>query len=180
MEVSMRKTNSVIIKCRKQLNNAGIDYDAAYHKSKLLLKIYRDVVWSLSERSCDLQYYAYELGGQDLERGLCYLEGFAPDIKVSEFEEKVCCVMESKMLVDIIDKALIKVRDYPEKGNLYFEILTKQFIDKFNYTEKDMLEILDMERSTFYDRKKEAIYVFSICLFGYTIPEIRGEFQYFY
>lgn len=29
-----------------------------------------------------------------------------------------------------------------------------------------------MERSVFYDRKKEAIYLFSICLFGYVIPEL--------
>ena len=35
-----------------------------------------------------------------------------------------------------------------------------------------MLEELNMERSVFYDRKKEAIYIFSVCLFGYAIPEM--------
>lgn len=54
----------------------------------------------------------------------------------------------------------------------YYEILTKQFIYRFNSTEKEMLEELNMERSVFYDRKKEAIYIFSVCLFGYAIPEM--------
>ena len=39
-------------------------------------------------------------------------------------------------------------------------------------TEKELLDELNMERSVFYDRKKEAIYLFSICLFGYVIPEL--------
>lgn len=31
-----------------------------------------------------------------------------------------------------------------------------------------------MERSTYYDRKKEAVDLFAICLWGYTIPSMRG------
>ena len=44
---------------------------------------------------------------------------------------------------------------------------------RFNSTEKELLDELNMERSVFYDRKKEAIYLFSICLFGYVIPELK-------
>lgn len=53
---------------------------------------------------------------------------------------------------------------------MYYEILSKQFIYRFNSTEKELLDELNMERSVFYDRKKEAIYLFSICLFGYVKP----------
>ena len=38
-----------------------------------------------------------------------------------------------------------------------------------------MLEELNMERSVFYDRKKEAIYIFSVCLFGYAILEVSEK-----
>lgn len=142
------------------------------HKSKLILKIYRDVVWVLSERAQELQEYAWELGDQDLSTGLCYLENFAPDIDLQDFEEKVCCVIQSQMLVDVINRALLRLKRYPDRGELYYEILSKQFIYRFNSTEKELLDELNMERSVFYDRKKEAIYLFSICLFGYVIPEL--------
>lgn len=126
----------------------------------------------LSERAQELQEYAWELGDQDLSTGLCYLENFAPDIDLQDFEEKVCCVIQSQMLVDVINRALLRLKRYPDRGELYYEILSKQFIYRFNSTEKELLDELNMERSVFYDRKKEAIYLFSICLFGYVIPEL--------
>lgn len=80
-----------------------------------------------------------------------------------------------KMLVNIIDRALLRLKRYPDRGELYYEILTKQFIYRFNSTEKELLEELNIERSVFYDRKREAIYLFSVCLFGYSIPEVLEE-----
>ena len=168
----MRKESATIRRCHSQLSALGLDSDAVFHRSKLILKIYRDVVWVLSERVEELQEYAWDLGKQDIDTGLCYLENFAPDIDLQDFEEKVCCVVESRMFVDIIDRALLRLKRYPDRGQLYYEILTKQFIYRFNSTEKEMLEELNMERSVFYDRKKEAIYIFSVCLFGYAIPEM--------
>ena len=67
------------------------------------------------------------------------------------------------MLVNIIDRALLRLKRYPDRGELYYEILTKQFIYRFNSTEKELLEELNIERSVFYDRKREAIY-FIFCL----------------
>ena len=164
-----------IRRCHSQLSALGLDSNAVFHRSKLILKIYRDVVWVLSERVEELQEYAWDLGKQDIDTGLCYLENFAPDIDLQDFEEKVCCVVESRMFVEIIDRALLRLRKYPDRGELYYEILTKQFIYRFNSSEKEMLEELNMERSVFYDRKKEAIYIFSVCLFGYAIPEVSEK-----
>lgn len=115
------------------------------------------------------------MGEQDIESGLCYLENFAPDIELQAFEEKVCCLVQNQMLVNIIDRALLRLKRYPDRGELYYEILTKQFIYRFNSTEKELLEELNIERSVFYDRKREAIYLFSVCLFGYSIPEVLEE-----
>lgn len=167
----MRKESATIRKCHSRLSSLGLDSTVAFHKSKLILKIYRDVVWVLSERAQELQEYAWELGDQDLSTGLCYLENFAPNIDLQDFEEKVCCVIQSQMLVDVINRALLRLKRYPDRGELYYEILSKQFIYRFNSTEKELLDELNMERSVFYDRKKEAIYLFSICLFGYVINE---------
>lgn len=137
----MRKESATIRRCHSQLSALGLDSDAVFHRSKLILKIYRDVVWVLSERVEELQEYAWDLGKQDIDTGLCYLENFAPDIDLQDFEEKVCCVVESRMFVEIIDRALLRLRKYPDRGELYYEILTKQFIYRFNSTEKEMLAL---------------------------------------
>ena len=154
--------------CRMQ----NIDEKVLYERAKLILSIYREVCWSTIDRAndvCDTLICTY---GDSLDGALIYLENFAPDIDLQDFEEKVCCVIQSQMLVDVINRALLRLKRYPDRGELYYEILSKQFIYRFNSTEKELLDELNMERSVFYDRKKEAIYLFSICLFGYVIPEL--------
>ena len=153
----MRKESTTIQKCNSRLTALGFNSDAAFHRSKLILKIYRDVIWVLSERAEELQETAWIMGEQDIESGLCYLENFAPDIELQAFEEKVCCLVQNQMLVNIIDRALLRLKRYPDRGELYYEILTKQFIYRFNSTEKELLEELNIERSVFYDRKREAM-----------------------
>ena len=68
----MRKESATIRRCHSQLSALGLDSDAVFHRSKLILKIYRDVVWVLSERVEELQEYAWDLGKQDIDTGLCY------------------------------------------------------------------------------------------------------------
>lgn len=98
----MRKESTTIQKCNSRLTALGLNSDAAFHRSKLILKIYRDVVWVLSERAEELQETAWIMGEQDIESGLCYLENFAPDIELQAFEEKVCCLVQNQMLNTLI------------------------------------------------------------------------------
>ena len=94
----MRKESTTIQKCNSRLTALGLNSDAAFHRSRLILKIYRDVVWVLSERAEELQETAWIMGEQDIESGLCYLENFAPDIELQSFEEKVCCLVQNQMI----------------------------------------------------------------------------------
>ena len=58
----MRKESTTIQKCNSRLTALGLNSDAAFHRSKLILKIYRDVVWVLSERAEELQETAWITG----------------------------------------------------------------------------------------------------------------------
>ena len=54
----MRKESATVQKCKRQMATLGFDSQLAYHRVKLILKIYRDVVWVLSERMEELHEYA--------------------------------------------------------------------------------------------------------------------------
>ena len=69
----MRKESSTVQKCKRQMATLGFDSQLAYHRVKLILKIYRDVVWVLSERVEELHEYAWELGAQDADTGLIWI-----------------------------------------------------------------------------------------------------------
>lgn len=170
----MGRNNTKAVKnIAKMYEQLGLAQDDIFHKTKLLLSIYRDVVWAtLADCNCvneEIYYY-----GDDLTDALVYLEEFAPDVERSEFERRVCNLFENKWMIDLIDKAMSKVYDYYNNGRLYHEILSKSYLTAFRYTESELLEILNLERSTFYDRKKEAVMLLGIALWGYAIPVFRG------
>ena len=169
----MGRNNTKAVKnIAKMYEQLGLAQDDIFHKTKLLLGIYRDVVWAtLSDCNCvneEIYYY-----GDDLTDALVYLEEFAPDIERSEFERRVCNLFENKWMIDLIDTAMGKIYDYHNNGKLYHEILSKSYLTAFRYTESELLELLNMERSTFYDRKKEAVMLLGVSLWGDAIPYFK-------
>jgi hypothetical protein len=91
--------------------------------------------------------------------------------------DRLRSICETNDLVDIVDQALLKMRTYPVHGDLYYQILTKQYISLYNMTEQELLTELCLERSTFYRRKKEALNLIGVILWGFILPELRSIWQ---
>ena len=151
-----RNNTKAIRSISRMYEQMNMDSSDVLHKSKLLLSIYRDVVWATLQEANyvreDLTYY-----GNELNDALIYLESFAPDMEKEQFEQRVSGMFENKWMIDLVDKAMAKIYDYYNNGKLYHEILSKCYLTAFRYTESEILGLLNMERSTFYDRKKEVI-----------------------
>ena len=171
-----RKDTITAKNIQKMYEQLCLDQKDILHRTKLLLSVYRDVVWITLNKSANLTeeliYY-----GDDLNGALIYLEQFSPEIERQEFERRVSMLFENKWMVDLIDMAMGKIYDYHNNGKLYHEILSKSYLAAFRYTERELLELLNMERSTFYDRKKEAIMLLGVSLWGYAIPQFKGIIQ---
>lgn len=148
-----------------------------FHKAKLMLRIYRDVVWSIDESVNEMEARCYDLGGMRLKETLDVLDDFDTTINCKELEARLCCALKSKCLIEIVDKALLKVKNYPEQGEEYFNIIYLQYINKKAYSEKDILENMHFERTTFYKKKKAAINLLGIALWGYIIPSLKEVYN---
>jgi hypothetical protein len=150
--------------------------ETVLHKSSLVMRIYRDVVWMTAQRADIMKEEAYEITqGRDLGVALTYLADFAPTEHKQDFEIKVSGLFETKWMVDLIDTAMLRVHDFPCYGKLYFEILSKSYMTVFQYSEPELLEIFALERSAFYDRKREAMLLLGIALWGYAIAELEEK-----
>lgn len=151
-----------------------LDEHQLYEKSKMLLSLYRRVCWSTIGRADlvaeDVCYYC----SSDLDGALIFLETFAPDREKERFEERVKALFETRWMVELVDSAMIQLKDFPDGGEQHFEIISKCYLTRYKYTENEMLELLNMERSRFYDRKKEAIMLFGLSLWGQAIPQLKG------
>ena len=148
------------------------------HKSTLVMKVYRDVVWVTAHRADIIKDEALAFaGGGELDVALTYLMEFAPSERRQDFEMKVTGLFETKWMVDLVDASIMRVMDYPANGKIYYEILTKSYMSDVRYTESELLAAFHLERSTFYERKKEATMLLGVALWGFAIPEIINALQ---
>lgn len=170
----LRKTKT--LKQIEQLyQEQSLDVLTIYERSKALLEIYRNVVWSLKNTADFMIYETQETYGKDLDEALIYLSTFAPEFKRQDFESGVSHLFESKWLIELIDKTLIKIKDYPEFGEIYSIILMQCYLGKTKVKDSACMQMLNLERSCYYQRKREAITLLGVSLWGFELPKIIRE-----
>ena len=175
MKMSNEKTGSAS-RIRMICRSKRIDQSDVYKKAKKVLQVYRDICWDTAEYAEQMQLslpYESDYCSWDLNSALMYLEDFAPNEKRERFAERIQSLFQVKWMVEIVDAAMVKVHDFPLNGELYSEILTMFYLSRLQYSETDMLDQLEMERSTYYRRKKEAVTVFGLALWGGSIEDFR-------
>lgn len=172
----MRMTRSMR-NISKMYEGMKLDEEEVFHKSKLLLAIYRDVVWRTIQEAASVKEACESYYSNELATALTFLNDFAPTETKEKFSEKVSCVFESKWMIDLVDTAMVKIYNYHTNGKMYHEILSKCYLSAYTLTESEILECLSIERTSFYAKKKEAIKLFGIALWGYSLPKYQDIFN---
>ena len=150
-----------------------INEDLLYKRAKLLLEKYRKLCWQTAVDTEETINDLCVCASADVDSALIYLETFAPEREKDVFESRIRNLFNRRWMIDLVDNAMLKTKDFPDNGELYFEIISKCFLTKWKYSEQDMIRITHLERSRFFDRRKEAIMIFGICLWGTAIPRYR-------
>lgn len=128
-----RYNTQVLSSIRMLCRMRNINEKVLYERAKLILSIYREVCWSTIDRAndvCDTLICTY---GDSLDGALIYLENFAPDEARERFEERIRSLFETKWIIELVDMAMLKIREYPDKGALYCEIISKAYLNRFKY-----------------------------------------------
>ena len=154
----MRKTG-ITGEVIKMYENAGLDVNTIYAKSQLLLCSYRRICWSVQNDA----YYLMDESchyGEDYTAALAYLMEFAPDVQREKFEYRIQNLMESEHWIQLIDLAIERVRTFYKRGDLYAELLSKNYLTGVVYRVDEIIESLGLERSVYYNRRQEAVLLF--------------------
>jgi len=145
------------------------------HQSKLLLEMYRRVVWGVEHSLYDLEVTAEEFGSRRIQQLIDFLAfDFEREIDEDKIESHLNSIAATQDLIMLIDHALLRLREYPELGEVYFDLLNKKYIIKYGYSDQELMESLDLTHSTFYRYKKYATHLLGIILWGYVLPEFSN------
>jgi hypothetical protein len=171
----LRRESVVLTMIKGDYITIGLDADSTYKKMDVLLKLYRKINWCLEESEVELNDITYESCYGSSET-MSYLLNFAPEKEMDVFRRRATAVMQTRVLLELIDRAVMKLRDYPMGGQTYYSIFDLKYLNRWTYTEFEILDMLDLERSTYYRKKKEGTYLLGYILFGYVMPDyIKAE-----
>jgi hypothetical protein len=152
----------------------NIEPEDLFIKAKLLLGSYRRVCWASLGTCRTENEEGFCICDDYIKQALNYLKTYPPTENRSVFERKLKTLFDSRWMVELVDSAMLQVKEFPDNGDQYFEIISKFYLTKYKYCESELLEVIKLERSSYYDRKKEAILVFGLALWGTVLPKVES------
>ena len=118
------------------VDTTDIDEKILYERAEMLLKSYRFICWKTAKRADELRDTLtsdFDYCSTDLNSALVYLENFAPDREKDQFARRIKNLFEVKWVTEIVDAAIMKVREYPDQGELYASILSVYYLSRFKF-----------------------------------------------
>ena len=156
-----------------------ITQDERYHDTMLLLKKYRDVVWSLSVSVEHAKSDFRECFGESIEDFLDSVYVAGADLSGTDIEERAKCIERSNKMLNLVDEAVATMRQKHKNGELYYQVLYFNYFSTQEYrSQENILEALEqagfpMCRKTMIEHRNFAVNIVSNFLWGYTAKETK-------
>ena len=157
-----------------------IKQDERYHDTLLLLKKYRDVVWSLSVSVEHAKSDFRECFGENIDEFLESVYVAGADLSGTDIEERAKCIERSNKMLQLVDSAVATMRKKHKYGELYYQILYYNFLCEHEYCSLDeVVEALNeagimISRRTMFDYRTHAVNLVSTYLWGYTAKDTQN------
>ena len=157
-----------------------VKQDERYHDTLLLLKKYRDVVWSLSVSVEHAKSDFRECFGENIDDFLESVYVAGADLSGTDIEERAKCIERSNKMLQLVDSAVAMMRNKHKHGELYYQVLYYNFLCEHEYGSlDDVLEALNeagimISRRTMFDYRTHAINLVSTYLWGYTAKDTQN------
>lgn len=112
------------------------------HNVKALLKLYRSILHSVNNNLYYLDEEVYVNSRRHLSDLVNSLVEFETQDEKRRFDDRVNSYHKSLSLLELLDKAAVMVRDYPDKGRIYYDILFRYYFDDYIYTHEEIISVL--------------------------------------
>lgn len=144
----------------------GFDVKQTIDETRVLLEEASQLRWQLLWQNDEMCKRLSAFGHGEFDRGLLWLDAFAPSRVRRSSVESIRCMGRNRFVLQLLEQAVLATRQYPEQGDLYERILRGCYLEDKRLTEQIFLAQLNMDRSTFYARKREAVLCCGLALFG--------------
>lgn len=154
------------------MGNFDLKCDKSKAKAmKSLLRLFRRVLHNVNNRIFYLDEMTYVTSRKHLTDLVGSFVEFETTVNTNTFYDEVYRSHKSLTLLELLDKTMVMVRDYPDNGRTYYEILSRYYFDNFKYTHDEIIEVLEMSSSNYYRYFNQAI----ACFYMHLIPVLKAN-----
>ena len=156
-----------------------------YHNTELLLKKYRDVVWSIEVSAIQAQINFENEMDCTLSEFLNMSYEAGADLSGTEIQEQMRVLERNKKMLKIIDTSVELIRKKQVDGELYYKILYHTYLsDKPSGSIEEIIDKLAqngqyMSWKTYYNKRTKAIEILSTVLWGFTSKDCMPIIEQF-
>ena len=144
-----------------------------YRNTEMLLEIYKMVFFRVKRKINRIDEECYISDRKRLTDLVHSLIDCDTQIDKSKLYDKLISIDESLSLMEIMEDALIALKDYPDNGEIYYSILRYRYFDSCKNSHEGIQELCSLSRTSYYRLRKKAIRCYVVMLWGYTIPELE-------
>lgn len=138
---------------------------------KSLLGLYRRVLHNVNNKIYYLDELTYTTSRKHLTDLVGSLVECETNVNTNTFYDTLYSSHKSLTLLDVLDKTIEIVAQYPDNGRIYFEILSRYYFEEYQYRHDEIIEILEMSSSNYYRYFNQAI----ACFYMHLIPILNAN-----
>ena len=148
--------------------------DERYHDTLLLLKKYRDVVWSLSVSVEHARSDFRECFGENIEDFLESVYVAGADLSGTDIEERAKSIERSNKMLKFVDHAVQIMREKNKNGEVFYQVLYFNYLSPYeSSSNEDVTQALvdagyPMCRKTMTEYRSLAVDCVSSILWGFS------------
>jgi len=131
-------------------------------QSKVVLGAVRSMYWRTKTAAEIMQVEASGKLSVGIGAALLYLSDLAPIKERQDYEQRIMRMFENQSILSVIEKTIDAIQRYPTNGSLYHTILSSYYIDEQPCSDEAIYGELGLERTGYYQRKREAALLFGL------------------
>lgn len=163
--------NSFIREVTAVYHTESTRVEQLYHNTEKLLKLYKKVLWRINSSLKELDDECRERTNRKLTELIDSMVDIDPRINEQRLNSRLKSIEDSKSILDFIDLSMAQLKEYPENGELYYDILNRIYIDRTVKSIERLADIYNVSRSTVYREKSKAVEMFGVILWGFLLNE---------
>jgi len=144
-----------------------LDDEEVLKKARLLLSFYHDIVWgALKNRGANMP----AANEKKYNEAVTYLSAFPSSVDEKELQMDLLNKFQAEWYEDLFKGAFNFVSQYKHNSKVYTRILAECYLSEREWTDLELQLDMIIERSSYFKRKKEAVLLFGVALWGDNHP----------